>query len=133
IANRNASALTCGGNRTPRRGVPLPVHPLDEISFAHHASAVPTISRHSPDAFGYDDSTERPIHSQSLQVGTALAALMRSTLVVAVLAVAGCRPERASRPLFKLLTPGRTGVTFANTITTSDSVNVQTDPYIYNG
>src|SRR3989475_6751594 len=36
-------------------------------------------------------------------------------------------------PLFKLLPPGRTGVTFANTITTNDSVNVQSDPYVYNG
>jgi len=62
-----------------------------------------------------------------------LAALMRCALVVALLAVAGCRPERAIRPLFKLLTPARTGVTFANTITTNDSVNVQTEPYIYNG
>src|SRR6266704_324404 len=62
-----------------------------------------------------------------------LAALMRCALVVALLAVAGCRPERANRPLVKLLTPARTGVTFANTITTNDSVNVQAEPYIYNG
>ncbi|MCA1850494.1 MAG: VCBS repeat-containing protein, partial [Acidobacteria bacterium] len=34
---------------------------------------------------------------------------------------------------FKLLSPEQTGVTFANTITTSDSVNVQTDLYVYNG
>jgi hypothetical protein len=27
----------------------------------------------------------------------------------------------------------RTGITFANTITTNDSVNVQTDVYVYNG
>ena len=59
--------------------------------------------------------------------------MKHSALVVALLMLAGCRPERANRPLFKLLTPGRTGVTFANTIPTSDSVNVQTDPYIYNG
>src|SRR5438128_5335799 len=62
-----------------------------------------------------------------------LAALMRCALVVALLAVAGCRPETANRPLFKLLPPARTGVTFANTITTNDSVNVQAEPYIYNG
>ena len=62
-----------------------------------------------------------------------LAALMRPAPVLALLAVAGCRPATANRPLFELLSPGRTGVTFANTITTNDSVNVQTDPYIYNG
>jgi hypothetical protein len=35
--------------------------------------------------------------------------------------------------VFELLSADRTGVTFANTITTSDSLNVQTDPYVYNG
>src|SRR5690349_13833664 len=44
--------------------------------------------------------------------------------------LAGC--DRG-RPLFRLLDPGQTGVTFANTITTSDSLNVQTDSYVYNG
>ena len=38
-----------------------------------------------------------------------------------------------SRPLFKLLDARETGVTFANTITTDDSLNVQTDVYVYNG
>src|SRR5216684_3285384 len=36
-------------------------------------------------------------------------------------------------PLFKRLTPGHTGVSFANNITTTDSENVQTDVYVYNG
>src|SRR6266446_3002781 len=36
-------------------------------------------------------------------------------------------------PLFKRLTQGHTGVSFANTITTTDSENVQTDVYVYNG
>jgi hypothetical protein len=44
---------------------------------------------------------------------------------------AGCRQEEPR--LFKRLTPQRTGITFANTITTNDSVNVQTDVYVYNG
>jgi hypothetical protein len=44
----------------------------------------------------------------------------------------GCTRER-ERPLFKLLSPEETGVTFQNTITTNDSVNVQTDVYVYNG
>src|SRR5512138_2420842 len=48
-------------------------------------------------------------------------------LVIAV----GC--ERGERPLFELLPPERTGVTFANTITAHDSVNVQRDVYLYNG
>jgi hypothetical protein len=43
----------------------------------------------------------------------------------------GCRHEEP--PLFNHLTPERTGVTFANTITTNDSMNVQTDVYVYNG
>ncbi len=53
------------------------------------------------------------------------------TLVPLVGVLAGC--GRHPAPLFKLLSPGHTGVTFANTITTSDSFNVQTDVYIYNG
>jgi hypothetical protein len=35
--------------------------------------------------------------------------------------------------LFRQLPPDQTGVTFANTITTTDSVNVQTDVFVYNG
>lgn len=59
----------------------------------------------------------------------------RSSLVTLLIPIllAACRGESGDRPLFKLLSGGQTGVTFANTITTSDSVNVQTDVYIYNG
>ncbi len=46
--------------------------------------------------------------------------------------LAGCT-GKSDRPLFKLLSPNQTGVTFANTITTSDSLNAHTDAYIYNG
>src|SRR5438477_125764 len=54
--------------------------------------------------------------------------------LVSIVAVMRCgRPSARAPSLFKLLPPGRTGVTFANTITTNDSVNVQTEPYIYNG
>jgi len=49
--------------------------------------------------------------------------------LVAVLGACGRRPA----PLFKLLSPRHTGVTFANTISTNDSFNVQNDVYIYNG
>src|SRR5215212_11450208 len=44
----------------------------------------------------------------------------------------GCS-DKSDHTLFKLLSPDQTGVTFANTITTSDSLNVQTDVYVYNG
>lgn len=44
----------------------------------------------------------------------------------------GCR-RGGQRALFERLTPERTGVTFANTITTGDSLNVQTDVFVYNG
>jgi hypothetical protein len=50
-----------------------------------------------------------------------------------LVSVAGCGHEDRDRPGFHLLSPAQTGVTFANTITTDDSVNVQTDPYVFNG
>src|SRR3989440_2033318 len=43
------------------------------------------------------------------------------------------RQAAGGPPLFRLLSPAQTGVTFANTITTNDSLNVQTDEYVYNG
>ena len=52
---------------------------------------------------------------------------------ISLLVLAGCSREASRHPLFKLLAPSRTGVTFTNTITTNDSVNVQSEPYIYNG
>ena len=52
-------------------------------------------------------------------------------LLPAVLSLAGC--ESHGPRLFELLSPGRTGVTFANTITVSDSENLQADYFIYNG
>jgi len=55
----------------------------------------------------------------------------RFALLLPLLALVGCRS--GERPVFELLAADRTGVAFANTITTSDSLNVQTDPYIYNG
>ena len=54
-------------------------------------------------------------------------------------ALAAARPSALlacgehERPVFKLLDPSETGVTFANTIKTDDSLNVQTDVYVYNG
>src|SRR5437868_11446311 len=57
----------------------------------------------------------------------------RATLVPIVAVLSCGRPSTGSPPVFKLLSPTRTGVTFANTITTSDSLNVRTDVYVYNG
>src|SRR5450759_3831507 len=53
-------------------------------------------------------------------------------LLIRLLWLTGCT-GKSDRPLFKLLSPDQTGVTFANTITTNDSLNVQTDVYVYNG
>jgi hypothetical protein len=54
-------------------------------------------------------------------------------LLIPLLWLAGCDVGKRDRQLFKLLSPDQTGVTFANTITTDDSLNVQTDVYVYNG
>ncbi|MFL5580106.1 MAG: VCBS repeat-containing protein [Gemmatimonadaceae bacterium] len=59
---------------------------------------------------------------------------MRRTRLLAsavlVLAAAGCGGDR---PMFERLSSRRTGVDFANRIATSDTLNVQTDVYVYNG
>ncbi|MEP7347633.1 MAG: VCBS repeat-containing protein, partial [Gemmatimonadaceae bacterium] len=57
----------------------------------------------------------------------------RIARLIPLLCFIGCSEGQTERPLFKLLSPDETGITFANTITTSDSLNVQTDVYIYNG
>src|SRR5206468_435888 len=54
-------------------------------------------------------------------------------LVVSLVLFDRCGQQQKTPPLFRLLTPDQTGVRFANTITTTDSENVQTDVYIYNG
>lgn len=54
-------------------------------------------------------------------------------LSFALLSLAGCGDLRREPPLFRRLDPERTGIHFANTITTSDTLNVQTDVYVYNG
>jgi len=53
-------------------------------------------------------------------------------LLISLLWLTGC-DDKKERPLFKLLSADQTGITFANTVTTSDSLNVQTDLYVYNG
>src|SRR5438067_1004743 len=57
----------------------------------------------------------------------------RATLVPIVAALSCGHPSAGTPPVFKLLSPTETGVTFANTITTSDSLNVRADVYVYNG
>src|SRR2546423_1141782 len=57
----------------------------------------------------------------------------RATLVPIVAVLSCGRPSTGSPPVLKLLSRTRTGVTFANTITTTDSVNVLTDVFLYNG
>jgi len=52
--------------------------------------------------------------------------------LIFILWFAGCA-RKGERPVFRLLNPDQTGVTFANTITTDDSLNFQTDVYVYNG
>src|SRR5438046_3928734 len=56
----------------------------------------------------------------------------RATLVPIVAALSCGHPSAGTPPVFKLLSPTETGVTFANTITTSDSLNVRTVVYVYN-
>ncbi|HCU11963.1 MAG TPA: hypothetical protein DGB72_07555, partial [Gemmatimonadetes bacterium] len=53
-------------------------------------------------------------------------------VLIPLLLVAGCKREN-DRTVFKLLSPEQTGITFANTITTDDSLNFQTYTYVYNG
>src|SRR5467141_2093536 len=60
--------------------------------------------------------------------------MLRLLLVfsVSITLLEGCSRPR-ERPLFQRLGPAHTGVTFANTITTDDTLNAQTDAYVYNG
>jgi hypothetical protein len=54
-------------------------------------------------------------------------------ITVSVLWLSGCRQSPQAPPRFTLLSPRETGITFANTITTTDSFNIQSNVYIYNG
>jgi len=58
--------------------------------------------------------------------------MRRLALCATVLWLAGCGRQEGPR-LFKQLTPGHTGITFANTITTDDTLNVQSSDFVYNG
>ena len=56
-----------------------------------------------------------------------------ATLVPIVVVMSCGRRSVRTPPLFRLLPPAQTGITFSNTIVTNDSLNEQTDPYVYNG
>ena len=53
--------------------------------------------------------------------------------MMGIACLTSCGVGKRDARVFELLPSSQTGVTFANTITTSDSLNVQTDVYIYNG
>ena len=60
--------------------------------------------------------------------------MTRTVILVALAVVLGCGKKQQHEPsIFTLLTPRQTGVSFSNDITTTDSINVQNDVYIYNG
>jgi enediyne biosynthesis protein E4 len=56
----------------------------------------------------------------------------RFAFAISLLWFAACTAN-SDRPVFKLLNADETGVTFANTVTTGDSLNVLSDVYVYNG
>jgi hypothetical protein len=58
--------------------------------------------------------------------------VIRYRFLISLLLTAGCSGERDGQ-LFRLLSARQTGIAFENTITTNDSVNVQTEVYVYNG
>ena len=64
-------------------------------------------------------------------VFTRLAAL--HALLISLFALGACTARERERPVFELLSPRETGITFANTVTTDDSLNAQSDVYVYNG
>jgi hypothetical protein len=57
----------------------------------------------------------------------------RLLLLVSFPFLQSCGREETAAPLFRLLTPDQTGVTFTNTITTTAAHNFHTDHFIYNG
>lgn len=53
--------------------------------------------------------------------------------IFVILLSAACIPNDQPAPLFRELSPDNTGITFSNTIVSTDSLNVQTDHFLYNG
>jgi len=73
-----------------------------------------------------------PTRARTNLLALSIPLLRAVSVLAAVLWLLGCSRNR-ERPLFRLLSAKETGVDFANTITETDSFNVQTDVYIYNG
>ncbi|MFN2570054.1 MAG: VCBS repeat-containing protein [Gemmatimonadales bacterium] len=67
--------------------------------------------------------------------GVALVSLpmSRRWIVLALLSGCGIREKTATAPRFVQRPPSETGITFTNTVTTSDSLNPQIEIYVYNG
>ena len=64
---------------------------------------------------------------------TCAAAARKVVILLVLCCLTSCRVGTREHAVFELLDSNRTGVTFSNTITTSDSLNVQKDSYVYNG
>jgi hypothetical protein len=52
---------------------------------------------------------------------------------LAIFLITACSFENDSEKIFHELPPGKTNITFSNTIESTDSLNVQSDHFIYNG
>ena len=70
--------------------------------------------------------------SLSITTTVRLRSLRPLVCCLSLLGLAGCN-AKGERPVFALLDAKQTGVAFANMIATNDSLNVQTDLYLYNG
>lgn len=53
--------------------------------------------------------------------------------IFSVISIAGCTPGDQPDPLFRELSPDITNITFNNAIVSSDTLNAQTDHFLYNG
>ncbi|WP_276366414.1 VCBS repeat-containing protein [Chryseolinea sp. H1M3-3] len=56
-----------------------------------------------------------------------------ATFLPVLILFASCKSKPSGNTLFKLLSPDDTGIEFSNVITETDSFNILTDEYIYNG
>lgn len=58
---------------------------------------------------------------------------LKCVVLFSVLLNIGCATVDEPEPLFRELTPNQTNITFSNDIVSTDSLNVQTDHFLYNG
>src|SRR5437868_1951417 len=60
---------------------------------------------------------------------------LKSFSALVLIALWSCQTDKTTHDdtLFKLISPDSSGVDFANTVTTSDSVNILNYEYLYNG